>query len=384
VRILTLCYEFPPIGGGGSRVVSGLSSELARAGHRVDLVTMRFRDQPRRQVVSGVRVFRADCIRRSPSICSPAEMATYLARALPLAAGLVRRHRYDLNHAHFVFPDGVLAWALKRLTGLPYIITAHGSDVPGFNPDRFALAHRVLRPAWHRVVDGAEALVAPSGNLARLIRNARPEARPVIIPNGIDPGTLRADRPRRRRILVVARLFERKGVQHVLHALAGLSHDHEVHVVGTGPHLAALVTLARELSVDVRFHGWLDPASGRLAALYETADIFVLPSDVENFPMVLLEAMAAGLAIITTRGTGCDEVVGDTGVLVDPGDVPALRAALTALTRDPQGCRQLGRAARQRLSSEFSWAGVARRYAALYRAVLDLPAGAGDVAIHVA
>lgn len=384
MRILTLCYEFPPIGGGGSRVVSGLASELVRAGHGVDLVTMRFRNQPRFQVVGGVRVFRADCIRRSPSICSPAEMATYLARALPLAAGLVRRNRYDLVHAHFVFADGVLAWALKVLTGLPYVLTAHGSDVPGFNPDRFALAHRLLRPAWHRVVAGAEAVVAPSENLAGLIRRVRPAARPVIIPNGIDPGMLRADRPRRRRILVVARLFERKGVQYVLHALAGLRHDHEVHVVGTGPYLPALVTLARDLSVEVQFHGWVDPASDQLAALYETADIFVLPSDVENFPMVLLEAMAAGLAIITTRGTGCDEVVGDTGVLVDPGDVPALRAAILALTRDPQRCRLLGRAARQRLLTEFSWAGVARRYAGLYRAVLGLPADADGVAIHVA
>ncbi len=384
MRILTVCYEFPPIGGGGSRVVSGLSSELVRAGHAVDLVTMRFGTQPRRQVVGGVRVFRTDCIRRSPSICSPPEMATYLARALPLAAGLVRRNRYDLVHAHFIFPDGVLAWALKRLTGLPCIITAHGSDVPGFNPDRFALAHRLLRPAWHRVVAGAEALVAPSENLARLIRSVRPKARPVIIPNGIDPSMLRADRPRHRRILVVARLFERKGVQHVLHALAGLRHGHEVHVVGAGPYLPALETLARDLSLDVRFHGWLDPASDGLAALYETADIFVLPSDVENFPMVLLEAMAAGLAIITTRGTGCDEVVGDTGLLVDPGDVPALRAALAALTHDPHRCRVLGRAARQRLLAEFSWASVARRYADLYRAVLHLPAGAADAAIHVA
>jgi glycosyltransferase involved in cell wall biosynthesis len=384
VRILTLCYEFPPIGGGGSRVVSGLSSELVRTGHEVDLVTMRFGDQPRREVVDGVRVFRADCIRRSPSICSPPEMATYLARALPLAVGLARQNRYDLVHAHFVFADGVLAWALKRLTGLCYIITAHGSDVPGFNPDRFAIAHRLLRPAWQRVVAGAEAIVAPSANLATLIRRVRPAARPVIIPNGIDPDALRADRPRRRRILVVTRLFERKGVQYVLQALAGLPHDHEVHVVGTGPHLPALTALARELSLDVQFHGWLEPASGQLAALYETATIFVFPSDVENFPMVLLEAMAAGLAIITTRGTGCDEVVGDTGILVDPGDVPALRAAIAALTRDPQRCEILGRAARQRLVSQFSWASVARRYAGLYRAVLNLPDDADQVVTHVA
>ena len=384
MRILTLCYEFPPIGGGGSRVVAGLSAELVRAGHSVDLVTMRFRDQPREEAVNGVRVYRAGCLRRSPSICSPPEMATYLARALPIAQSLIRRNGYDLNHTHFIFPDGVLAWALKQLTGLPYVITAHGSDVPGFNPDRFALAHRLLRPIWHQVVGGAAALVAPSRNLAQLITRARPGARPVVIPNGIDPGTLSADRPRRPRILVVARLFERKGVQHMIRALAGLLHDHELHLVGAGPYEPALVGLAKELSVDVRFHGWLEPGSPQLAGLYETAGIFVLSSEIENFPMVLLEAMAAGLAIITTRGTGCDEVVGDAGILVDPGDVGALRSALVTLMSDPQRRIALGRAARRRLVSQFSWTTVARRYTALYDTVLGSLAAPEAVTVHVA
>ena len=384
MRILTLCYEFPPIGGGGSRVVAGLSAELVRAGHSVDLVTMRFRDQPREEVVNGVRVYRVDCIRRSASICSPPEMATYLARALPLAHGLIRRNGYDLNHTHFIFPDGVLALALKQLTGLPYVVTAHGSDVPGFNPDRFALAHRLLRPAWHGVVAGAAGLVTPSRNLEQLITRARPGVRAVVIPNGIDPQSFSADRPRRRRILVVARLFERKGVQHVIRALAGLRHDHELHVIGEGPYQPTLMALARELSVNARFHGWVEPDSRPLTDLYETADIFVHSSDIENFPMVLLEAMAAGLAIITTRGTGCDEVVGDAGMLVDPGDIGALRAALVTLMTDPARRVALGAAARRRLVSHFSWTSVARRYAGLYDSVLTSLPDTEPVTVHVA
>ncbi len=384
MRILTLCYEFPPIGGGGSRVVAGLSAELVRAGHSVDLVTMRFRGQPREEVVNGARVYRVRCLRRSPSICSPPEMATYLASALPLAHRLIRQNGYDLNHTHFIFPDGVLAWALKQLTGLPYVVTAHGSDVPGFNPDRFALAHRLLRPAWQRVVAGAAGLVTPSRNLEQLITRARPGVRAVVIPNGIDPRTFSADRPRRRRILVVARLFERKGVQHVIRAMAGLRHDHELHVIGAGPYQSTLVALARELSVDVRFHGWLEPGSLPLADLYETADIFVHSSDIENFPMVLLEAMAAGLAIITTRGTGCDEVVGDAGLLVDPGDIGALRAALMTLMADPARRVALGAAARRRLVSQFSWTSVTRRYTALYDSVLTSLTAAEAVTAHVA
>jgi glycosyltransferase involved in cell wall biosynthesis len=87
--------------------------------------------------------------------------------------------------------------------------------------------------------------------------------------------------------------------------------------------------------------------------------------------MVLLEAMSAGLAIITTRGTGCDEVVGDSGVLVPPGDPLALRRALVELAHDPDRCRVLGAAARKRLEERFSWPAVAARYAEILVAAAD-------------
>lgn len=370
MNVLTLCYEFPPIGGGGSHVVAGLSAELVRAGHDIDIVSMRFGHLRTREVASGARIHRVSCFRRSASICSPPEMGLYLARALPLAQRLTRERPYDLIHAHFIFPDGVLARTLHRRTGLPYVITAHGSDVPGYNPDRFRLLHRLLQPMWQRVVSEAALVVSPSTNLSRLIQHARPSARIVEIPNGIAPGKYRADRVRAKRLLVVARLFERKGVQHLIEALAGVEHDHEIHVVGTGPFQDRLVALAAGLRVPVIFHGWLEPDSPQLRELYETASIFVLPSHMENFPIVLLEAMTAGLAIVTTRGTGCDEVVADAGILVRPGDVEALRAAVVGLMQDPLRCRALGRAANRHMRRRFSWAAVAARYVDVYAAVL--------------
>ena len=83
--------------------------------------------------------------------------------------------------------------------------------------------------------------------------------------------------------------------------------------------------------------------------------------------MSLMEAMAAGLAIVTTRGTGCAEVVGDTALLVEPGNPAQMAEALLALSRAPERARELGRAARRRLESEFSWRRVAERYLRLYR-----------------
>jgi glycosyltransferase involved in cell wall biosynthesis len=370
MRILTLSYEFPPLGGGGSKVVAGLSRQLVALGHTVDVVTMGYRGLPRLESVDGATVHRVPCLRFSTSICTPPELASYLCSAIPLALRLARRNHYDINHTHFIFPDGLAALTLKRHTGLPYVITAHGSDVPRFNPHRFKLMHQLLAPVWQRVVAGASRIISPSRHLSGLIRQGREITGIDLIPNGIDPAKYRANRPRAKRVLVVSRLFERKGVQHLLQALDGLDHDHEVDIVGTGPFLPALKAMAERMGLAVRFRGWLDGSSPELRDLYETSRIFVLPSEMENFPVVLLEAMAAGAAIITTRGTGCDEVVGEAGVLVPPQDPVGLRAALVRLMGDAELCRRLGAVARARMEQKFSWPFVARQYLRTYQRCL--------------
>jgi glycosyltransferase involved in cell wall biosynthesis len=365
MRILQLCYEFPPLGGGGGRAACGLARELVRAGHHVDLVTMGFRSLPRQEDVHGIRVHRVPCLRLREFHCSPAEMASYLAAALPLVRRLERERRYDLIHAHFILPDGILAWRLWRTTGLRYLITAHGSDVPGYNPDRFRIAHRLLAPLWDRVVDGASTLVLPSATIERLFRARRPEAPVRSIPYGMEM-RYAGSGARARRILVVTRMVERKGVQHLLEALQGWDPRCEIHIVGDGPYLPALRARASELGVPVRFWGWLDNDAPRLRELYESSRIFVLASEMENFPVSLLEAMTAGLAIVTTRGTGCAEVVGDTALLVPPRDPAALRAALEELVKSPELCRELGARARARVERELSWAEMARRHEEVY------------------
>jgi glycosyltransferase involved in cell wall biosynthesis len=367
MRILAICYEFPPLGGGGGRVVSGLTRELARHGHAIDLVTMGFRGLPSREEWEGIRIHRVPCVRRSPTVCHTHEMLTYLVAALPVALRLARRNRYDVNHTHFILPDGLLALALKRLIGLPYVVTAHGSDVPGYNPDRFQLQHRLVGPVWQSVVRNAEEIICPSRSLQDLLLQRHEKAPVVLIPNGMTPSEVKPMEPREPRILVVSRLFERKGVQHLLHALEGVDLGLEVHVAGDGPYRPDLEALAARLRLPIRFHGWLENESPELQELYASSRIFVLPSVAENFPVVLLEAMSAGNAIVTTEGTGCAEVVGDAALLVPPGDPVALREALRRLAADPDLCAALGRRAQERVASRFSWSAVAERYAEAYR-----------------
>jgi glycosyltransferase involved in cell wall biosynthesis len=366
MRILSLCYEFPPIGGGGARVVHGLSRELVRLGHEVDVVTMGRDGLARRQDVDGVQVHRAPCVRRALHVCSGPEAFSYLAGALPVVLKLAKHRRYDLNHTHFIFPDGILAWLLWRGTGLPYVITAHGSDVPGYNPHRLRRAHRMLAPFWHRVVRDAAELICPSETIRSLVLRRRPTAATSIIPNGLDPDRFRPV-GHGTRILAVNKMFERKGMQYLLRALEGMPLEHAVQIVGDGPYLPVLEELAARTGVAVQFWKWLDNGSPEITELYEGSGIFVLPSEAENFPVALLEAMAAGLAIVTTRGTGCAEVVGDAALLVPPADVEALREALRRLLTDAELRSALGVAARRRLVEKFGWPVVARQYATLYQ-----------------
>ena len=366
VQTLKSSYEFPPLGGGGAKVVMGIVWRLAARGHHVDVVTMAFRGLAARDVVAGVHVCRIPGMRLRLSTCSFLEMIPYVLIAPWRIIRLARREHFRFSHVHFIYPDGVVAWVTKFFIGLPYIITAHGSDVPGYNPNRFRMLHRLLKPIWRKVTSDATLIICPSLAIEKLIKASNPRARTEVIPNGIELDKFNPRPKVPRRLLAVTRMFERKGVQYLLRALAELPDEFEAHIVGDGPYLETAKALAAELGVKARFYGYLDNDSAQLRDLYETSSIFVFTSEAENFPIVLLEAMAAGTAIITTSGTGCAEVVGDAAILVPPRDPEAIRDALRRLARDPELVAQLGRAARERVVARFGWERVIESHLEVY------------------
>lgn len=373
MHILTLCYEYPPIGGGGAKVVAGLINTLADQGNNIDLVTMGFQNLPHFQTLNGVGIYRVPCLRRKASICHPHEMASYLFMAQPILSKLIHQGRYDVNHTHFIFPDGLLAYRLKQLTGLPYVITAHGSDVPGYNPNRFKLLHLLMKPIWQKVVNKADAIASPSRFLSELIEKNVPGKPVHVIPNGFNSDRFKTNAHLPDRVLVVSRVFERKGIQYLIQALDGMNTPIHVDIVGSGPYLDSIKEIAQTIHTRAKivFHEWLENDSSELQALYEQASIFIFPSEAENFPIVLLEAMAAGLAIITTKETGCAEVAGEAALLVSPRDPQAIRRALETLLANPDLRKSLGVAAQQRVESQFSWLTIAKQYMAVYQKVIQ-------------
>ena len=366
MKILMLCYEYPPIGGGGAKVVQGLSAELVRQGHQVDLVTMGYKNLPLHQKLGNFNIYRVKCLRFKANICTPFEMITYIILALPKILKLCRKNKYDINHTHFIYPDGFLAYLVNKLTNLPYVITAHGSDVPGYNPDRFKILHKMLTPIWRIITSKSERLIMPSKTLDNLVKRVMPDVRTTIIPNGINVDKFSAAEKRENKILVVTRMFERKGVQYFIKAVSGLNHGFTSNIVGEGPYLEMLKRLTAETKAKVNFVGFLDNESKELRKLYESSKIFVFTSSAENFPVVLLEAMISGLAIITTNDSGCAEVVGEGAILVNSKDPAAITEALLKLVNEPELCNKLGKIARERAELFFGWDTVTLQHIALY------------------
>lgn len=367
MRILTVCQEYPPVGGGGATACQVLAEALARKGHEIDVLASAMPDLPKVEVRGGVNIHRAACLRRRRHYSTAAELATWVPPALALGVGLLRRRHHDLIHCHFVVPGGLVAAPLARHFGLPLVLTAHGSDVPGYNPDRFGLMHRCIAPAWRRIVRAATTLTAPSAHLAGLIEAAA--GRPVeVVPNPFDPPPVPSARARADIILVATRLVQRKGVQTLLEALNGAVPGFEIVVAGDGPLLEPLRAQARAHGLPVHFTGFV--TRERLAELYAGARIFAFPSIQENFPMVLLEAMAHGCAVVTTSAPGCAEVVGDAALTVPPGDVAALRAAVRRLAHEPELTARLARRGARRVR-RFASARIADAFLAIFAAARD-------------
>lgn len=364
-----LNYEYPPIGGGASPVTFELSSQLVRMGHRVDVVTMHYGDLPRFEIREGINIYRTPAIRKKPDICRTHEMASYLPGALIKAVRLAKRDKFDVIHCHFMMPCGPLAWMSSKMTGIPFLITCHGSDVPGHNPERFTIVHKLVKPVWRFLARRTPLLISPSQSLKKLILRNCPGVEVEVIPNGIHTSQFRPTE-KTKSILMCSRIFNFKGFQYAIQAIKDTALDWQVNLVGEGPYLKELKKLAEGSKTTIKFWGWLDKSDPKFYELFGKSSIFVFPSEAENFPSVLLEAMAAGAAIITSNAGGCPEVVGEAGLLVPPKDTDAIRSGLNKLISSEQLRNRLSQAALERVKM-FDWENVAGKYVDCYRRLIE-------------
>lgn len=271
----------------------------------------------------------------------------------------------------------VLAEAAARV-GLPTIVHLHDYDYA---------ADLARRPAWLRgriaaMFQRARRVIALGRRDADLVERALgvPRDRIIVLHNAVpDPGPPVPRGGATPMILFLGQLSDRKGVPELLRALATpdlRQRPWRLVAAGGGPEQARFSAEAAALGLAdrVQFPGWL--RQDATWALLREAAIFALPSHAEGQAMALLEAMANGLAIVTTPVGAHLEAVQDgvSALIVQPGDVGALARALVVLLDDAGRRRGLGLAARQTFTQRFSVDTYARQLAGIYRSALT-PAG---------
>ncbi|HYR57682.1 MAG TPA: glycosyltransferase, partial [Chthoniobacteraceae bacterium] len=315
MKILVLCYEYPPIGGGGGNIAKAVAEQLAARGHEVRVQTAALGRRSKRETLGGVEIFRTASLRRVPDTCTVPEMGLYIFTSLRPTLRHIREWKPDIIHAHFAVPTGVLAWLAHKLTGMPYVITAHLGDVPGGVPEQTDKMFRRVAPLARRIWRDAAAATAVSSFVQELAQQAYGRKVERIL-NGIDLSDAPVAPPppnSPRRLVFIGRLNPQKNPVFFIDALAQLRDVSPwiLTLIGDGPLMGEVrAAIARhDLARRINVTGWLAPA--QVHRILAESDILCMPSISEGLPMVGIEALKFGLAIVASDIPGLRDVIDD-------------------------------------------------------------------------
>jgi glycosyltransferase involved in cell wall biosynthesis len=360
--ILHLYSDYYPLLGGVENYMRILAESQVAAGHQVRVLCCSRNRQTLIETIGGVTVERVG----TPFRIKGTPMGTAYRRAL-------LRQRADLVHLHTPFALG--EHAVSSLPpSVPVVATFHCEPPTGdlFLPRLYAWVHRRMLDRVTVVIVTSEALARHTPVLASV------ESKWRVVPIGIDLSIFRSDGPRAADaapLLFVGKPRAYKGLDDLLQALARLP-EARLDMVGDGPQCSRVREWAQRFGVTerVRFLGELENEA--LAARMRGAHLLVLPSNsrIETFGIVLVEAMACGIACLTTEvGTGTSWVVQDgvTGRVVPPRRPDLLAAAIGELLADPARLRRMGAAGRERALQLFTREQMTASVERIYRDCLN-------------
>ncbi|MEO9651790.1 MAG: glycosyltransferase family 4 protein [Roseobacter sp.] len=316
---------------------------------------------PRRYATAFLRALQL----RKPGLKSLLTHLAYFVEATMMAQ-FVRTKGIEHIHCHFATNGPAVAMMTRDLTEVPYSFTLHGpSDL--YDPEGMKLGDKAAQARF----------VSTISHYARsqlmLFSDPKHWNRLRIIHCGVNPELYAGEKPVRDdqeiRLIFVGRLAPVKGIRVLFEALETLFEQNpqlRLTLVGDGPDRARLEQAAARLGDRIHFTGYLTQA--QVAETLAQHDICVLPSFAEGVPVILMEAMASSLPVIATQVAGVGELVqhGESGFIVPPGDVAALRTHIKTLADDPAQRARMGKIGREKVNADFVISDEAARLARLF------------------
>lgn len=375
MRILTVIYEFPPIGGGGGRAAYDICKELVLRGHDVTVLTAHMRGLPFQNIEDGIRVVRISSLRKEPFRATFFTMLAYVLAGLWAGLRLIYIHRPDIIHTHFAVPSGALAWILSVLTGIPYVLTAHLGDVPGGVPEKTGKWFRWLEPFTKPIWKRAKKVVAVS-EFTRQLALIHYAVNVQVIPNGVDvlhlvPAEVKLnDYPQ---LVFAGRFVYQKNPFAIIKILSHLKDlDWTCSMLGDGPMFEDIKKEIAQHGMTERFNlpGWVTPQD--VLDQFSKSDILFMPSFSEGLPVVGVQALAKGLAIVSSRIGGFLDLVDHekNGYLIEVHDHMVFSQVLRDLISNREMLLQFRKASIEK-SRDFDIQKVVEKYQLIFQNVLD-------------
>lgn len=286
-----------------------------------------------------------------PGIRNHAYQFFYFLEAAVLVDHL-RQERVDHLHNHIATASCTVAMIASAMSGIPYSFTLHGPGI-FFEAHHWRLDTKIETAAFVSCISDF------CRSQAMLFSAHRDWDKLHIVHCGVEPERYVAGpRPARPTLLFVGRLAAVKGVLVLFDALKAIIKQHPdvlLRLIGDGPERSSLEARAVELGIQdhVEFCGYKSQAD--VAEALSAADVFVLPSFAEGVPVVLMEAMASQVPVVTSRIAGVPELVedGQSGLLVPPGATGPLADALNKLLGDPKLREEMGRIGQAKVATDY-------------------------------
>lgn len=272
---------------------------------------------------------------------------------------------FDMVHVHWLIPQGIVQMLFHK----PYLVTGHGGDVTSLNTG-------ILKAMKVHCLKRAEHVTVVSNDLKAQVENLLPGLESSVISMGVDTSKFGKQyavngyfgQGEKKAVLFVGRLAEKKGVTYLIEAMREI--DAVLIIAGDGPLKQTLMEQAKEQGEKIKFVG--AQKHEILKIMYASADVFAAPfitaenGDKEGLSVVILEALASGLPIVSCKVGGVGELLQDhkTALLCEEKSVSQLRSAITALLDNPELGKELS-ANGMEVVREYDYEEIARKYAML-------------------
>jgi glycosyltransferase involved in cell wall biosynthesis len=301
MKILVLNYEYPPIGGGAGTQTRILNECLTKIGYKVVLITSHYKGLPFIEIKDNYTIIRIPVFRSSKSKGSFIQMLLYDFFALPVSLIVILFFKINLVHAHFILPCGIIAYFIKIVFNLPYVVTAHGGDVPSHQKEQTSHLFTVFKGLAQRVLNNSDKIHSVSKELSYKLNNDFIIAREklITIPNSIDFKKIAKEKQKILSFAYLGRISKEKNLDFVIDCLNEFKHPFVFYIIGAGDDSGLKDRIqSSNLKKKVFITGWLEKRE--CSEYLSKADYLILHSSAEGLSMAGLEANMYGLPIIAS------------------------------------------------------------------------------------